>query len=877
MAGRTINLLYDVFRKELGLVGRGRKVVCLTPENWTKSYARQVQVVYYRTIFARLLLAKFFVKFGLVDDHSAKLLAHDHPSSNLVLAYQSCLFGKSFEECEHHLRPTKEIVGDIWSYVLSDENLGIRGTNYDTKEVAGVIERVDTLLSILLEETMEVGRQDTKHRLNTGSYYTPTCISEPLSRHAIEHWLVSSLQANGTSSDSSNTSSVSSRKFLVNVRICDPATGSGAFLVSAARYLLATTNLQGREIINPSDLDQLLLRADIVAKNLYGVDVDHSAASITELRLWLWLLEELVLVLDNPNFNAHNFLSKVQINIRVGNALVSPIKITEMGTSTDVVDFLHQKVSKHPKELIRKLKPVVWEELFPMVFTEGGFDIILGNPPWNAVKPYEKEFFSTYDSQMTLHGATKKEVKIVMEKLLQKPEIAEEFTRYQTKIRIESALFDQLYHHQYGELDGRKVGGDRNYYKLFLERSLFLLKPGGVLGLVVPAGFYNSVGSKGLRSLFFDQSTVHWLIGFINRQKIFDIHRSHKFAILVARRSETTHNFQAAFMQDDVAILESPRSVTTEINWGWVKRAVPLSNTLLEVRSLTDYTIVQQMMTYELLKDARDVVGNVVLFREFDMTNDKDLFNTKGQGIPLMEGKHIEQYQPFFSTKIRFWVKEKTGVAKLGASVDYKNIRLGYRAVTGDTNRRTLIASLIPPQHYCGNSIVVVKRYATEGVEKNELVSIQQTLLMCALLNSTAVDYYVRLRVHLNINMFHIYELPVPRPNERLFKKLESNTTRLTEDWNGFEGLRKLYNIEPAPLSSHERKCLVADNDAIVARLYGLKEEQYKHILGSFHHNYQKVEEELRKFEEQALKTFNTYGAGNNERKISRKTLTNGC
>jgi hypothetical protein len=112
-------------------------------------------------------------------------------------------------------------------------------------------------------------------------------------------------------------------------------------------------------------------------------------------------------------------------------------------------------------------------------------------------------------------------------------------------------------------------------------------------------------------------------------------------------------------------------------------------------------------------------------------------------------------------TQPRFWVDERKGrKALLGREkdtsqkLDYQNFRCGFRAVASNTNARSLIASVLPASVFCGNSILI-----NAGHSLNE----ETLIFITAILNSLVLDAFLRLKVSQNINMFYIYQLPVPR------------------------------------------------------------------------------------------------------------------
>ena len=150
---------------------------------------------------------------------------------------------------------------------------------------------------------------------------------------------------------------------LKSIKIVDPACGSGAFLISALRYLLdewhqlEAVRRQVESRLTPSD-DNALIR-DILRSNIYGVDINPASVEITRLALWLHTAKG-----DKP-------LSSLEGTIRDGNSLIDD-SFYKGQIDLDLYDDVQKE----------RINAFNWEEAFPEVFEEGGFDVVVGNPPY---------------------------------------------------------------------------------------------------------------------------------------------------------------------------------------------------------------------------------------------------------------------------------------------------------------------------------------------------------------------------------------------------------------------------------------------------------------------------------------------------------------
>lgn len=156
------------------------------------------------------------------------------------------------------------------------------------------------------------------------------------------------------------------RKWLLQVTIIDPACGSGAFLNEALNFLIAehtyVDELQAKlfgDAMVLSDVEKSILE-----NNLFGVDLNEESVEIAKLSLWLRTAQ--------PNRKLNDLSS----NIKCGNSLIDDPEIAGD-------------------------KAFNWQNEFPKVFEKGGFDVVIGNPPYGVnFNEIEKKYLSDFDSQV---------------------------------------------------------------------------------------------------------------------------------------------------------------------------------------------------------------------------------------------------------------------------------------------------------------------------------------------------------------------------------------------------------------------------------------------------------------------------------------------
>jgi hypothetical protein len=516
------------------------------------------------------------------------------------------------------------------------------------------------------------------------------------------------------------------------------------------------------------------------------------------------------------------------------------------------------KVSKRQLKLadIRSLRPFHWGYQFDEILNgqRRGFDVIVANPPWEIFKPNSKEFFEEHSDVVSKNNMTIHDFEAEQSKLLKDSEIRKAWIEYLSTYPHQAAYFRSAasFKNQTSVVNGKKVGSDTNFYKLFVEQSYNLLHDGGRCGIITPGGIYADLGAKRLREMLLLEGKVDSLFGLSNERYIFDaVHHAQKFCILVFEKSGVTESFRAAFRintreaisRDKLDEFLNSGKADLRLTTDLIRRLSPDSLSVMEFKSEIDVRIAEKMLQFPLLGEQIPGTWNVKLTAEFHMTNDSGLFrHDKGRNrIPLMEGKMIQHFTSAFSSP-RYWIVEKEGREAIlgerpdsGQLLDYQRYRLGFRDVASNTNERTMIATVVSPG-FLGNTLPAVSPRCDD---MTALISDSQQVFLCAVFNSFALDWLVRAKVTSHLNFFAVYQLPIPRLAERdaQFKPIVDRAARLLCTSVEFDGLARQLG-----LTSHQdgetdpggRARLSAELDGIIANLYGLTEEEFAYILTTF-------------------------------------------
>ncbi len=504
---------------------------------------------------------------------------------------------------------------------------------------------------------------------------------------------------------------------------------------------------------------------------------------------------------------------------------------------------------------IAVLNPFHWGyEFDEIIDTRGGFDVIITNPPWEAFKPQDKEFFAEHSDEVSKKKMKITDFKRLKARLLLDPAIENDYLDYQSGYRHVSAFFrsSPQFKNQISRVNGKKQGTDINLYKLFTEQCFRLLrKPtanegGGACGIVIPSGIYTDLGAKQLRQMLFEEAEVTGLFGFENRRKIFeDVHSRFKFVVLSFERGGKTASFPAAFMRHDVKELEDfPAEDSVKIDVDLVKRSSPSSLSVTEFKNALDLQITEKMLRFPLLGEELPDTWNVKLSAEFHMTNDSDLFHdAPGEGrLPLYEGKMIWQFEHGYAAP-RYWIDEAAGRKRVlgktgedtGQTLDYQGYRLGFRDVAASTNERCFICTVLPPLSFAGNTVPTAMVQSETRIEGDE----ESLVSLCALWNSFMVDFVARQKVTNHLNFFYVRQLPVPRLTQadRFFDAIVQRAAKLICTVPEYDDL-----AAEVGLGSHhigvtdpvERAKLRAELDGMIAQIYGLTEDEFAYVLGTF-------------------------------------------
>ena len=303
------------------------------------------------------------------------------------------LFEEEKDDTDSNITVPDKCFGQILDRLFGSFNFTVMESTPLDVEVA-----VDPEMLGKIFERLVTGRHET------GSYYTPKTIVSFMCREALKahlndyHALIDKHDVTGLSIPEAR----SILEKLSNIRVCDPACGSGAYLVGMLHELHELMRLLDTKSSQATARDSYQLKLDIIQNNLYGVDVDSFAINIARLRLWLTLAVEYEGDKPEP-------LPNLDFKIEIGDSLTAPdphqgsqqvivgelaMKLKEKTTTYMRTHHYGEKATlkKEAEELQQQIAGWVhagaavngfdWAVQFADVFANDGFDIILANPPY---------------------------------------------------------------------------------------------------------------------------------------------------------------------------------------------------------------------------------------------------------------------------------------------------------------------------------------------------------------------------------------------------------------------------------------------------------------------------------------------------------------
>ena len=187
-------------------------------------------------------------------------------------------------------------------------------------------------------------------------------------------------------------------------------------------------------------------------------------------------------------------------------------------------------------------------------------------------------------------------------------------------------------------------------WQIVLERMLSLASKGGIMSVLIPSQFLSNTSSAGMREMILSFD-IRQMYVFENRRKIFPIDSRYRFVLLTMRNTDGPDSFRAGFYLHDLRSLETEETEGEKfhtLSKEMVRRVSPNTLQIPEIGG-RHLAVLAKMSGGNTLGTESEDGWSVALSRAFDKTNDSDLLRERGRGWPVLEGKHIHQFNHVFA------------------------------------------------------------------------------------------------------------------------------------------------------------------------------------------------------------------------------------
>ena len=493
-----------------------------------------------------------------------------------------------------------------------------------------------------------------------------------------------------------------------------------------------------------------------------------------------------------------------------------------------------------------------WHLAFPKVFGRGGFDVVLGNPPWDSILFREEEFFATSRPEIAQAPTAAKRKKLIAALAESDPTL---FASYSRELRAVGGVNAFVRSPTTYPLCGV---GRVNLFALFAEKARGLMRDSGRVGQILPSGIVTDDSTKMFFQAVVDAAQLVFFYDFENREGIFEaVHRSFKFGLLTLAGSKRNRAATFVFFALDVSdVTEAHRRFT--LSGADIGLLNPATRTCPIFRSNRDAEITKGV--YRRLPVLTEAGWGLTLRRLLNSADDSgDFLDAPGPGrLPLYEGKSFHQFDHRWLTAEggaergltdaeyaaadrlivpRHWFPEADAVARFGGDWPH-SWALAWRDIARSTDERTFIASPVPS--------LAIPHTAKVAFASEARVPLFPSLI--ANVGAFAFDFIARQKLGgTHMSGFIVEQLPFFRPEfydhpapwsapETLRGWIHRRVLELTYTAWDLEPFAKDVGYVGPPFrwNPARRFLLRAELDAAFFHLYGLSRDEVDYILDTF-------------------------------------------
>ena len=623
------------------------------------------------------------------------------------------------------------------NYEFSVMPVEILGNAYE--QFLGKVIRITPARGVKIEEKPEV-------RKAGGVYYTPQYIVEYIVKNTVGKLIEGK-----------------SPKAIAQLKIVDPACGSGSFLLGAYECLLNyhvnwyhtknfSTIKEKDNRVTPQGTLTSNEKKRILLNNIFGVDIDANATEVTKLSLLLKCMEgeTEASIKQQISLFHERVLPDLDNNIKCGNSLID----------TDIYD------SEIDLGYEKKIKPFNWKNGFPEVF-----------------KLREQDRKEDLKKQLQLvkqqSEDTSTKAKILIEKY--KGKVEEASSEYGVKGGFDVVIGNPPYGAEFSEQEKKyllRTFSCQNYqldsYLIFLEQSIKkLLRTGGMLGMIIPNPWLTNLLQKKLRKYFFGNTTIEEIVHF--KQRVFSRVTVDTEILLIRNLAPQKNNIKVTVVEKDKNLLIDKHTEYIHKQKEWIKLDGEIINIFLseEDRKLFKkiqintsplekyFSINVGIKPYQVGKGKPSQTKNTIENRIFDSDKQIDKFYRK-----YLRGSDIQRYS-CNPSKERY-LKYGEWLAEPRYSANFDAPEKIFIRQTGDS----LIATLDEKRCLCLNNLHVL-------VPINDFEN--GCLYFLGIINSKILNWYYQTlnpekgEALAEVKKSNVAKLPVKLDNTNQVNKIQFN------------------------------------------------------------------------------------------------------
>ncbi len=519
-------------------------------------------------------------------------------------------------------------------------------------------------------------------------------------------------------------------------------------------------------------------------------------------------------------------------------------------------DLMTVSVHKAAQQDLAGLNVLHFPVAFPEVFlrTRPGFDVILGNPPWEKVHVEEHEFWCRH--LVGLRGLSQKDRSAEISRLEEaRPDLKVILDGERSSAeRLREILVKGPYPGM-GE-------GHPDLYKAFCWRFWHLTAAqGGRIGVVLPRSALAAKGSTDFRRTIFAESASVDVTMLLNRAGwVFD-EAEHRYTIgLIAiahgapeERSICLRGPYASLSAFSEGMHRPPYSFDREQVLAWNDTAsLPLIPTEDSINVFAQLRRAPWLSYAEGDWFFRPIQGdvNTTISRRTGLVQFSP--DNLEQAVPAHKGEYFDLWRSdraepigwceYDQIRRHLFQRRRTGSSRANSAffnddarlinddetLSFLHPRIAFRDISRATDSRTVRACLVPPQVVLVHTAPFL--YRKRGDEYDEA-------FLLGILCSLPLDWYARRFVETHVSFYVLEPFPVPRPtrDDEAWRRVVELAGHLACPDDRFAAWAEAVGVECGPLAADEKEDMIYELDAVVAHLYGLNEPQLVHIFETFH------------------------------------------